>query len=538
MDALAGGRKLERWVAVAAIAITVVLFARNVAAYYFLNDDAFISFRYARFFADGHGLVWNLGERVEGYTSFLWVLLLAAGARLRIEPEILSNILGIASGVALLALLVRFSARRWGTWNPWTFAPPLVLALSRNFTAWCTGGQETMLFALLAFAAVDVYFEERRRAAGGGVVSSLLLALATLTRPEGMGLAAVVGAFAVVDVVQKRSGAGRVLRWGAPYLAIVGGHLLWRHAYYGAWLPNTFHAKVPGLMVGRGLEYLTWFHRDCLFGWFIPGILFAVWRARDIEHALLLAWVTAHLLYVVLIGGDIFEFRFLVFVFPAAYWLLIDGIRRMVEILPSSRMLLRAAAAGAVLLPLLFATGIGVTRNLLLERGAYLPSVPTLRAYTRQWILVGRMLRQLIDDGVLPRDFYLATGAAGAIPYYTRWRILDRYGLNDFEIARMPVRSPVLGHQHDVSLDYMRRRGVEGVEAVPIFTKKPNFSGPDGPLSLVRCVRIGDRYFAFLSLMSEDAFRAKFGRFEEVPNPYGEAQLARPRATAPPQQIH
>src|SRR4051794_37248022 len=43
----------------------------------FTIDDAYISFRYAENLASGHGLVYNLGERVEGYTNFLWVVLLA-----------------------------------------------------------------------------------------------------------------------------------------------------------------------------------------------------------------------------------------------------------------------------------------------------------------------------------------------------------------------------------------------------------------------------------------------------------------------------
>ena len=43
-------------------------------------DDAFISFRYARNLVEGAGLVWNPGEPpVEGYSNFLWVLLLAVG---------------------------------------------------------------------------------------------------------------------------------------------------------------------------------------------------------------------------------------------------------------------------------------------------------------------------------------------------------------------------------------------------------------------------------------------------------------------------
>lgn len=42
-----------------------------------LFDDAMISMRYARNLAEGYGLVWNPGERVEGYTNPLWTLWMA-----------------------------------------------------------------------------------------------------------------------------------------------------------------------------------------------------------------------------------------------------------------------------------------------------------------------------------------------------------------------------------------------------------------------------------------------------------------------------
>jgi hypothetical protein len=65
-------------------------------------NDAFISFRYARNWVEGHGLVFNAGERVEGYTNFLWILLLspfqAAGASLPPVSVVLTT--GCNSGIA------------------------------------------------------------------------------------------------------------------------------------------------------------------------------------------------------------------------------------------------------------------------------------------------------------------------------------------------------------------------------------------------------------------------------------------------------
>jgi hypothetical protein len=67
-------------------------------------DDAYISFRYARNLVEGHGLVYNIGQHVEGFTNLLWVLLIALGMKLGGAAPLVSHWLGVSSGVALLVL--------------------------------------------------------------------------------------------------------------------------------------------------------------------------------------------------------------------------------------------------------------------------------------------------------------------------------------------------------------------------------------------------------------------------------------------------
>ena len=67
-----------------------------------LAEDAFISFRYGRHLAAGHGLVWNLGgPPVEGYTNFLWVLMAAAFDALGVDVPgaAQAELLGLPEGV-------------------------------------------------------------------------------------------------------------------------------------------------------------------------------------------------------------------------------------------------------------------------------------------------------------------------------------------------------------------------------------------------------------------------------------------------------
>jgi hypothetical protein len=50
-------------------------------------DDAYITYRYAEHVARGLGAVYNPGERVEGFSSPLWMASLAAGVRLGSAPS-------------------------------------------------------------------------------------------------------------------------------------------------------------------------------------------------------------------------------------------------------------------------------------------------------------------------------------------------------------------------------------------------------------------------------------------------------------------
>jgi len=95
--------------------IAVVVLAFHARSYSFLTDDAFISFRYARNLSHGAGLVFNPGEpAVEGYSNFLWVLVLAGLDRLGLAPESVANALGSACTIGLWLLIVAFCWRRAG----------------------------------------------------------------------------------------------------------------------------------------------------------------------------------------------------------------------------------------------------------------------------------------------------------------------------------------------------------------------------------------------------------------------------------------
>ena len=79
---------------------------------WFLCDDAFISFRYTRNLLEGHGLVFNPGEYVEGYTNFLWILELAAiWGIFGLPPEHAAPWLSVAYTVGTVAAMLWWVVR-------------------------------------------------------------------------------------------------------------------------------------------------------------------------------------------------------------------------------------------------------------------------------------------------------------------------------------------------------------------------------------------------------------------------------------------
>src|SRR5690606_12048881 len=118
-----------------------------------IADDAFISFRYARNFARGLGLVYNEGEWVEGYTNFLWTLLLGLASKLGLDiplTALFGNLAAFAATVLLAALLPARLAPKHAVVP---FAA-IALALAKPFYTFAGSGLETMPIALLGLSAM------------------------------------------------------------------------------------------------------------------------------------------------------------------------------------------------------------------------------------------------------------------------------------------------------------------------------------------------------------------------------------------------
>src|SRR5262249_11085909 len=142
-------------------------------------DDVFIVYRYARNLAAGHGFVFNVGERVEGVTCFLWTLLLAFVYALRLPLPVAAPVLSALAGLCTPALLARAHARGEGrsAIAVRDLLAPALLATTPGFAYWSIGALETVPFALLLTWAAREHTRAPMR-------SAWALGAASLVRPE------------------------------------------------------------------------------------------------------------------------------------------------------------------------------------------------------------------------------------------------------------------------------------------------------------------------------------------------------------------
>ena len=287
---------------------------------WFLCDDAFVSFRYVRNLVEGHGLVFNHGEYVEGYSNFLWVLELAALWRtFGLRPEHTAPWLSVACTGGTLAAMLWWVARLPGLPHRglvgW-MALGLVSS-SATFAVWTSGGGlETRQFTfciVLAVVGLTLYPERRRVLLG----VSLSLAAAALTRPEGPLFAA--GCFGWY-AMQRRVATGQwrpdwraAASLAGPFVVLVAGQYLWRYGYYDEWLPNTYYAKHVRPWYEAGWRYVVAAALETGLYLLLPLAGLALgkgWQVRrSLAYALPLLCIGLHMAYIARIGGDHFEYR-------------------------------------------------------------------------------------------------------------------------------------------------------------------------------------------------------------------------------------
>lgn len=295
-------------------------------------DDAFISFRYAQHFVDGHGLVFNLDPSeapVEGYTNFSWTMWLALGAMLGFDHEGLTTwsiFWGVVCHAGVVLLLAKMA---WSASNGRAVVPIAACAYTaiHHAQSLAPAGLETALFVLLATSMLHLAMTMRcmRQA----WLMGFLGVICAMTRPDGGLFVAMGGLFVLYDAVNRRA-PRLLLAYVLPFVVVFVPYLLWRYSFYGYWVPNTAFAKSAGEpLLGLGWSYVSGFFLCyyALLPAFVPMVWFALKKGdmlASIQPALgrrpwlvLAAFVLPYIFFVTWVGGDFMFGRFLLPILPA-----------------------------------------------------------------------------------------------------------------------------------------------------------------------------------------------------------------------------
>jgi hypothetical protein len=396
-------------------------------------DDAYISYRYAENLVHGEGLVFNHGERVEGYSNFLYVLAVAPAFWVTDRDGVyfFSVLLNILCALGALWLFSEYLRRRLGERS--ALAGSLLFALCLPLWAAVAGGLETCLVLLISVA---IWVWAERLAAGptrrDTLALALLVVLSLLARVDGF----LIPGIAILYLLLKRR-FRPALVCALALLAAQGLYELWRWEYYGALLPTTYYVKVAGSMLARLNHAGGEFSRIALFEGLWPyviilflGLARLIYNggrarresSRDFRFEILFAplWVA----YWFYIGGDHFWDRFLIILYPMGIFGLLCALPRI----PNQR---RAVYGLVVLVFLQVGAPILVDSRFIHNANKY-----------DCWIGTGKFLGEKYPGKTL------AVGALGKMPFFSGLYTIDMLGLADPVIAHMPVANRVFQPGH------------------------------------------------------------------------------------------
>lgn len=327
-----------------------------------LTDDALIVFRYVDNILAGRGAVFNVGERVEGYSSPLFLALLVMLRGIGIASATAAAMLGVLAMIVELVVLLGVTLRVARS-NVAAIVVGVAFATQRMVWVWATGGLETgfysaLLLAAFASAVLDLSVRDLSVEHASVARTTILHVLVAFCRPEG--IAFLVVYLAVIAARRDRAAVlPRALNIALPAIAL---GLLLRYGYYRALVANPYRAKVVGVpdvgFFGRG--YVEWFARRV--GWldgvhglpWLLGIAAYLWSRKDgrrEERALVLALLYIAVAFAIVIasGGDYMcDFRLLRPVVGIVLFAIATAIGLATQATERGPRLLAAAAAVAL----------------------------------------------------------------------------------------------------------------------------------------------------------------------------------------------
>ena len=400
----------------------------------FRVDDAYITFSYSKNLGTGHGPVFSHGLRVEGYSNFLWMVVVA----IRYLFSATGDPLGFARTVAFACLaatifaVYRLTRRATGPISALT-GPLLLVCCSDLFRA-AASGLETVPFAAAIVLGWSIYLAESPRQRRWSLLAFLP---AALLRIDGfVPMLVVFGVELLRSLGERRFSFRALARWSVPAFALWAAYFSWRYAYYGLPLPTTYYAKSvvtlgdPDRGFRQGFDFVRDYGALALLPLCVVPIVSGPRRAAlCLSLAVLLQ--TAH---AVNVGGDWMPFnRFFLPVVPLGAILVGWGVHQVWQISARYAWPQRSVALASLFAALAFScVHMHVESVDSPQEADKLGNAQHVGNHTRNNLLAITDWMALVVRR--PGD-RLVTDYAGVFSLFTDAEVIDMWGLCNADIA-------------------------------------------------------------------------------------------------------
>ena len=370
----------------------------------------------------------NPGERIEGYTDFLWTLIAALAIYFRADPGQVTVVINLASFVGLIYLAERLGLRLKS--SP-TLIGVATLFVATNYTlaSFSTACIETMFAAMLMTLALE------RVDAGSPLVGGIAGIAATLTHPDHGILYAVLAFSLFVDPQRRRE----TVRYLVPFFVVFVPYFIWRRTYYGDWMPNTFYAKsADKLYFEQGIIYLLITIIGSGLWLTLPLVAVGGYLVRrTLIGRYCLIVLPIYLGYVAKVGGDFMLGRFFVPAIPLWFLLADAGYRTLLSRNQWRRAIVLLVPAVAVALPINVVKPWEIYHGVADERTyGSVDKFSTMQVGALGYIFGHALFTRLKSNHIEPK---LAVWSVGMSGYYSKLPMFDLRGLTSRSVAHIPI---------------------------------------------------------------------------------------------------
>lgn len=398
------------------------------------SEDIYISLRYVKNFVEGNGLVFNTFDKVEGYSDFLWVMLIA-GIHKILNSDIPLTARYLSFIFSVIALLYTYFLAFKLTQNKLiSYLVTFLVSINGSFACYGLAGLENPLYALFILIIINYTVEQKWWQVG------LLISLMTMTRPEGF---VIYFPIALYVFLQER-----VLFEKMKICFLIGiiaaipvlPWTIWRVLYYGYFIPNTIAAK-------EGMD---------LFFQLKTGTIYTVYFLLIVSESLLVLFLlpVISFLYTQQKFKSIFRDKLLILavsiaiIFSAFYtyaggdWM--PGWRFYASLIPLFSIILAViwndyifkTDSQPTLLKSIWITIIFTFCGYVQVKNSFknYNLIPKVRVWSNQ--VEGLKFLGKWFHNTLPKNTLLATFPNGAFSYYNELPTIDYGGLTDNNVGR------------------------------------------------------------------------------------------------------